>query len=316
MTASTAYTVDAFDGHRIAVRRWDAVGTPRAAMLVSHGMAEHGERYAPLGEYLGQRGVVVYALDHRGHGRSIARPEDTGHYADFTPGHDGWARVVDDLGHVIQHVRAAHPDVPFVLLGHSMGSFIAQATAMNQGAQLDALALSGSNYGSTTLYRVARLIARLEKFRQGARGKSALLDFLSFGAFNKPFKPARTPYDWLSRDPAEVDKYIADPLCGFRVTNQLWIDLLGGLIAISNVGNLAKIPGDLPVYILGGDRDPVGQAGKGLPKLAARLREAGLRNVTLKLYGNGRHEMFNETNRAEVFADLAAWLGQALQKKN
>lgn len=308
-----AYFVDAFDGHRIAVRRHDPVTVPRAAIVVSHGMAEHGERYAPLAEFLGRHGFVVYTIDHRGHGRSIHRQEDTGHFADPIHGEDGWARVVSDLHHVIQHVRAAHPALPLVLFGHSMGSFIAQAATIAHGRSIDVLVLSGSNHDSPALYRAARVIARLEKLRQGPRGKSALLEYLSFGAFNKPFRPARTDYDWLSRDPAEVDKYVADPLCGFRVSNQLWIDLLGGLIAISQVKNLANMPHNLPVYLFGGDQDPVGRYGKGLPQLERKLREAGLRNVTTKLYEEGRHEMLNETNRAEVLADLRTWLDRTLR---
>ncbi|MFZ5756063.1 MAG: alpha/beta hydrolase [Pseudomonadota bacterium] len=302
------YFLDTADRHRIAVRHWPAAGHIRASLVIAHGMAEHAARYDPLAEHLAARGIAVYALDHRGHGASATQPADIGHYAD----ENGWALVVGDLARLLDHAHAAHPGLPLVLLGHSMGSFIAQACAIAHGDRLHALALSGSNYGSTVLYRVARVLARIEKFRQGARGKSALLEFLSFGAFNKPFAPARTGYDWLSRDPAEVDKYIADPLCGFRVSNQLWIDLLGGLIAISDVKNLARIPHALPVYVFGGDRDPVGQAGRGLPKLVEKLAEAGVRNVRLKLYREGRHEMLNESNRAEVFADLEKWLDEVL----
>lgn len=239
---------------------------------------------------------------------SATSADDIGHFAD----QNGWQRVTNDLQAVVTQLRATHPHLPLILLGHSMGSFIAQAWAIEHGAGLGALVLSGSNYGSTATYRAGRLIAQLEKFRIGARGKSTLLEFLSFGAFNNAFKPARTDYDWLSRDHAQVDLYADDPLCGFRVSTGLWIDLLGGLIDVSKIANLARIPLKLPVYILGGDRDPVGHAGTGLVRLAAKLREAGLRNVTLKLYEEGRHEMFNETNRPEVFADLAAWLDTVL----
>ena len=307
MTAAH-YFVRADDGHEITVHHWDPAGAPRAVLLIVHGMAEHAERYAPLAEYFAARGMVVHALDHRGHGMSAASAGDIGHFAD----QNGWQRVINDLQAVVTQLRATYPHLPLILLGHSMGSFIAQAWAIEHGAALAALVLSGSNYGSTAAYHAGRLIAQLEKFRIGARGKSALLEFLSFGAFNHAFKPARTAYDWLSRDHAQVDLYVDDPLCGFRVSTGLWIDLLGGLIDISKIGNLARIPSKLPVYILGGGRDPVGHAGTGLPRLAAKLREAGLRNVSLKLYAEGRHEMFNETNRHEVFADLAAWLDTVL----
>ncbi|MFP5383832.1 MAG: alpha/beta fold hydrolase, partial [Gammaproteobacteria bacterium] len=261
-----------------------------------------------LGEHLAARGIAVHALDHRGHGRSIAREQDTGHFAD----HDGWEKVIGDLNTVINELKRRQPGIPLLLLGHSMGSFISQAWAIEHGSAINALLLSGSNYGSTVEYRAGRQVARFEKWRLGARGKSALLEFLSFGAFNKAFRPNRTAYDWLSRDASEVDKYVADPLCGFRVSNQLWIDLLGGLVGITDTQSLARIPPALPVYIFGGDQDPVGKHGKGLPKLAAKLREAGLENVTLKLYEGGRHEMLNETNRDEVLADLAGWIDRHL----
>lgn len=301
-------SLTARDDHVIALHSWLPVDPPRAQLLVAHGMAEHGGRYAPLGEFLSARGIAVHALDHRGHGRSIAREPDTGHFAD----HDGWKKVTGDLNTVVNELRSRHPGIPFVLLGHSMGSFISQAWAIGHGSAIEALVLSGSNYGSTVEYRAGRQVARFEKWRQGARGRSALLEFLSFGAFNKAFKPNRTAYDWLSRDPAEVDKYVADPLCGFRVSNQLWIDLLGGLIGISDAKNLARIPQGLPVMVFGGDQDPVGKRGKGLARLAEKLREAGLQDVTLKLYEGGRHEMLNETNRDEVLADLAAWIDRQL----
>lgn len=298
------YSIRAIDEHRIVIHHWEPAGDVRAALLVSHGMAEHGARYAPLGEYLAARGIAVHAVDHRGHGLSAHRPEDLGHFAD----RDGWRCVVSDLQVALNHLRIAHPGVPVFLLGHSMGSFIAQALAMEHGKSLAGLALSGSNFGAPLTYRAGRVVARLERLRQGKRGKSALLEYLSFGAFNKAFTPARTAYDWLSRDNREVDTYINDPRCGFRVSNQLWIDLLGGLVGISSTRALARIPHGLPVYIFGGDQDPVGQHGKGLPRLAAKMREAGLGFVTLRLYPGGRHEMLNESNRAEVFTHLAQWL--------
>ncbi len=305
-------TIDAFDGHRIAVRHFLAQTPARAAVVIAHGMAEHGGRYAPLAEFLAARGCAVCVIDHRGHGLSANQPEDIGHFADPDANIDGWKRVVDDVHRVISHQRTEHPTLPLILIGHSMGSFIAQAAAITHAGKIDALILSGSNHDAPAKYRAARMLARLETWRQGKRGKSTLLAFLSFGAFNKPFSPARTDYDWLSRDAAQVDKYASDPLCGFAVTNQLWVDLLGGLIEISQVKNLTRMPHNLPVYLLGGDHDPVGRFGKGLPQLERKLREAGLRNVTTKLYRDGRHEMFNEINRDAVFADLADWLTRTI----
>jgi alpha-beta hydrolase superfamily lysophospholipase len=161
------------------------------------------------------------------------------------------------------------------------------------------------------LYRAARQIARLEKLRQGGKGRSALIEWLSFGSFNNKFKPLRTRFDWLSRDPAEVDKYAADPLCGFRCTNQFWIDLLGGLQQISKASNLAQIDPGLPLLVIGGECDPVSE-GKRLTDLANALRRAGSQHLQLKIYPQARHELFNESNRDEVTADVLAWIDQAL----
>jgi alpha-beta hydrolase superfamily lysophospholipase len=160
---------------------------------------------------------------------------------------------------------------------------------------------------------VAGLIARFERFRQGATGRSALLEFLSFGSFNKAFKPTRTDFDWLSRDPAEVDRYINDPLCGFRCTNQLWIDLLGGLQDITKPENLARIAKTLPMLVVGGACDPVSD-GERLKDLARALRQSGNPSVTLKIYPDARHELLNETNRDAVTADLVQWLDATLHR--
>ncbi|QHB29384.1 alpha/beta hydrolase [Pseudomonas monteilii] len=158
---------------------------------------------------------------------------------------------------------------------------------------------------------MARQIARLEAWRQGPLGKSALIEWLSFGSFNKAFKPNRTAFDWLSRDPAEVDLYVNDPLCGFRCSNQLWLDLLQGLAQISQPSNLAQIDPNLPMLVIGGECDPV-SAGKRLTHLADALRATGNRNVQLRVYPQARHEVLNETNRDEVTADILGWLEQAL----
>jgi alpha-beta hydrolase superfamily lysophospholipase len=300
------FWLTANDRSRLYVNQWLPEGPAKAMIMLSHGMAEHSGRYARLADALCAAGYGVYALDQRGHGRT-ADEGTLGLYAET----DGWNKEVGDLASLKQHIGQQHPGLPIILLGHSMGSYIAQAYRVHHSASLKGVILSGSNFQPVALYRAAAVIARLERARQGLRGRSALIEFLSFGSFNKAFKPNRTAFDWLSRDPNEVDKYINDPLCGFRCTNQLWIDLLGGLQQISKASNLEQIVPGLPILVMGGECDPVSE-GKRLKNLAHALREAGCQNLQLNIYPQARHEVFNETNRDEVTADVLTWLDQTL----
>lgn len=303
-----AFWLDASDHSRLYVNAWLPDFAPKAVVMLSHGMAEHSGRYARLGMALAEAGFALYAHDQRGHGKTAAQGV-LGHYAD----EQGWAKVVGDLAGVAQAIGQRHADTPLFLLGHSMGSYIAQAYLQHHGAGLQGAILSGSNFQPVAFYRVARVIARLERLRQGATGRSALIEWLSFGSFNKGFKPVRTRFDWLSRDPDEVDKYMLDPCCGFRCTNQFWLDMLGGLQQISKQSNLAQIDPGLPLLVIGGECDPVSE-GKRLKDLADALVEAGHQMLQLKIYPQARHEVLNETNRDDVTRDVIDWLEQALQQ--
>jgi len=302
------FWLDTDDHSRLYVNAWIPVAGPKAVVMLAHGMAEHSGRYARLGAALSAAGFALYAPDQRGHGRTAAHGV-LGHYADD----NGWGKVVGDLASLSRTIEVRHPGLPIFLLGHSMGSYVAQAYLLQHSRTLQGAVLSGSNFQPVSLYRSAALIARFEYWRQGAIGRSALIEWLSFGAFNKAFKPARTPFDWLSRDAAEVDLYISDPMCGFRCTNQFWLDLLGGLAQISTMSELERIDHNLPLLIMGGECDPVSE-GKRLRDLSEAFKSAGQQSVTLNLYPNARHEIFNETNREEVTRDLLAWLAQALSE--
>ena len=300
------FWLDANDRTGLFVNQWLPESPPKANVLLAHGMAEHSGRYARLGNALCEAGYGLYAHDQRGHGKT-ATAGTLGYFAEK----DGWSTVVNDVASLHQRIGQNHPNSPIFLLGHSMGSYIAQAYLMTDSTQLQGAILSGSNFQPAALYRAASLIARFERRRQGAKGRSALIEWLSFGSFNKAFKPNRTSFDWLSRDPAEVDAYARDPLCGFRCTNQLWVDLLGGLQQISKASNLTRIDCDLPLLVIGGVCDPVSQ-GKRLEDLANALRSAGSQHLQLNLYPQARHELFNEINRDEVTAEVIHWLDQAL----
>lgn len=291
------------DGATIQIYRWAPDGAPRAALQIAHGLAEHAGRYARLAAALTDAGWIVYGSDHRGHGPSVAA-QDLGHFAD----QDGWRKCLDDLWAVNRRIAADLPGVKIGFLGHSMGSFFGQQFIAEHGEALAAAVFSGTNGAPPTVAQIGRLIARVERLRLGRRGHSALLRKMMFEDFNKPFQPPRTAFDWLSRDPAEVDKYIADPLCGFPFSVQLAMDLLDALGPLTSAGMVARIPKSLPIYIFGGSRDPVGPNLKGL---IDAYRAAGL-DVTTKIYPDARHETLNEINRDEVTADLVTWLNAAV----
>ena len=267
---------------------------------IAHGLAEHSARYERLALALTRAGYVVTASDHRGHGPRCP-PADLGYFADA----NGWRECLDDLQAVGRRIAADFPGLPLAFFGHSTGSYMGQTHIAEHGAELAGALFSGTKGAPEAMIPIGLRIARFERWRLGPRGKSRLVQNLMFGPLNKPFKPARTPFDWLSRDEVEVDKYIADPFCGFEVTTQLAIDLLEGLSGLASPEMAARIPKTLPLYIFGGARDPLGGKVQGLIDV---YRAAGLQRLTTKIYPDARHETLNETNRDEVTADLVAWL--------
>jgi alpha-beta hydrolase superfamily lysophospholipase len=288
------------DGLTLFGRRWLPEGTPRAVVQIAHGLAEHSARYARLAAALNSAGYAAYANDHRGHGPK-AKPADLGHFAD----EGGWDKVVGDLWTFNRLIAAEQPGVPFIFLGHSLGSFLGRGFIAKHSDALAGVVLSGSNGKPPAMATFGRLIAREERLRLGRRGKSDPILQMWFGEFNKPFKPARTAYDWLSRDEKEVDAFVADPFCGIPFTTQLAIDVLDALPDVTSRKSLAAIRKDLPIYVFSGARDPVGGNIKGLFQ---DLKDAGFTRLTTRLYPDARHEMLNEVNRDEATRDLIGWL--------
>jgi alpha-beta hydrolase superfamily lysophospholipase len=288
------------DGQTLLARRWLPEGPPRAVVQIAHGLAEHSARYARLAAALNAAGYAVYANDHRGHGPKAAAA-DLGHFAD----EGGWDKVVGDLWTLNRLIAAEQPGVRIVFLGHSLGSFLGRGFIAKHSDALAGAALSGSNGRPPMIATLGRLIAREERVRLGKRGKSDPIFQLWFGEFNKPFKPARTDSDWLSRDEKEVDAFVTDPLCGFLFTTQLAIDVLDALPHVTSRKSLAAIRKDLPIYVFSGERDPVGANIKGLIQ---DLKGTGFTQVTTRIYPGARHETLNETNRDEVTRDFIAWL--------
>ena len=283
MPASSSFTYPSADGTQITAYRFDPDGAPRAAVQITHGMGEHAQRYRHVADELTKAGYVVYAQDQRGHG-ATASPGQLGDL-----GTDGWTGLVGDIGLLSAQIRAEHPGIPLILLGHSMGSFAVQQYLLDHSDDVDGVVLTGT-----------AVIDLLEP----------ALDLdqpLDLTMFNAPFQPARTDYDWLSRDQAQVDAYVADPLCGFGIDTQSAKDMFTGARRLADPAQVAAIRSGLPVYIAIGEADPVNGAFTVLQPLVDRLGEAGLTDVTVVTYPDARHEILNETNSAEVIGSLIEW---------
>jgi alpha-beta hydrolase superfamily lysophospholipase len=288
------------DGVEISYRRWLPDGRPRAIVQIAHGASEHSGRYARFADFLVQQGYAVYANDHRGHGVTAAA---TGV---GRGGPRGWNGMVDDLRELNAIARAEFADVPLVLFGHSMGSFLAQLFAQRYGDEIDGLVLSGSAGG---LPGMAEALAALDS-AVAAGGVDQPAG--TFAGLNAAFEPARTPFDWLSRDPDEVDAYIADPMCGddAPLTIGLVHDMMRSSLETFSPEQERRLPKDLPVLLITGEADPVSQQATTVRELEARYHANGMTNVTAYYYADARHELLNETNRDDVQADVAGWLAE------
>lgn len=281
----SAFRSEAGDGEQIFHYRWTPAAPPRAVVQIAHGMGEHAARYRRFATALTDAGYVVYANDHRGHGLTAGEPDRLGHL-----GGPGFAGLVGDMWTFTELIAREHRGLPVVVMGHSMGSMALQRYLLDHSDAIAGAILSG-----TTAVDV--IAAGIDPTQPA-----------DLTLFNAPFEPARTPYDWLSRDEAEVDLYVNDAACGFGLD----VDAMAGMLAlwaeVSDRARLAGIRSDLPVYVASGDADPIAGGGALVQLVADRYHQAGLTDVTLHLYPQARHEILNETNRDEVTADLLAWL--------
>lgn len=303
---SKSFSFQAEDGISVFVYNWnpdDGVNV-KGAVQIAHGMAETAERYERFAEVLTQSGYVVYANDHRGHGKTAGDLENVGYLAEK----DGLKLLVEDMHQLTTMIRNNNPVLPLFLFGHSMGSFAAQRYIMLYGKELKGVILSGSNGSQTLLHKVGLWISTREVKKIGRKTKSDKMNRMSFGSYNKSFIPNRTEFDWLSRDNDEVDKYIADPYCGGVFTAGFFYDFMKLFEIIDKEKNIDLVPKDLPIFLFSGDKDPVGNYGKGVTKLFHTYKKHGIKDVTMKLYPEGRHESLNEINRDEVMTNVVKWL--------
>ncbi|MDM0117697.1 alpha/beta hydrolase [Variovorax sp. J22R133] len=287
-STETHFELTAGDGHAIEAHRWqDNAAAPTAIIQLAHGMGEHSLRYRPLADALTQAGYVVYANEHRGHGKVA---QALGELGEFGP--RGFSGLVDDMALLSRHAQAAHPGLPLILIGHSMGSFATQYYLVKHSKLLAGAVLSGT----TALDLLG----------------AALQSGFKLEDMNAALPDVRTPFDWLSRDAAQVDLYIADPLCGFTVTAEGMGTMFAGLADLVPAAMQPRIRPELPVYLFTGDQDPVSNKAEWFYPLVRRYREAGLRDVSCHVFGGARHETLNEINREEVVAVLLAWIGRVV----
>ncbi len=294
----------ASDSCSVACYKWAQAEKPSSlAIQIAHGMGEHAQRYDAVARQLAAQGMVVYANDHRGHG-------ETGRGNWGYMGADGWNRTLADMYELNRRIAAENPDIPRVLLGHSMGSMLSQQYITRYGGSIDGLVLSGSpGFKNKIAAGLTRLVAAIETRRLGPDAASEVIQKRLFGGANKPFDgPTANGFEWLSRDPDEVQKYIDDEACGFVLTAGSILDMGTGTAKASQPESCAKIPDNLPIYVFSGSDDPVHGEKKDIQRMLQAYYQSGQVEVEVKWYDQGRHEMFNETNADEVVEDLIAWL--------
>lgn len=299
------FTFQSEDGTTIQAYRWvDTTKDSIGFVQIAHGMAEHSLRYEPFITFLTNHGFIVYANDHRGHGNSFSNEENKGYFAK----RNGFEKVVDDTYMLTKIIKEENETLPLFLFGHSMGSLIFRRYIQRYQPNVAGVMLSGTAGNPGFIGKIGLILAKFERFIKGDKKRSPLMDKLIFGNHNKRFEPARTKHDFLTRDEAVVDAYVADPNCGFICTTSFYVDLLEGTLKIHRDTEVAKIPKQLPIFLLAGDDDPVGNYGEGVQAVYEQFLENGLQQVSIKLYEKGRHEMLNELNHLEVYSDILNWM--------
>lgn len=280
----------------------------KAIFQISHGMAEHSKRYEDFAKHLCQKGFAVFINDHVGHGESVASDDDLGYFGE----RDGWMGFVNDAKLLTNRAREEYPYKPVILFGHSMGSFVARSYCEKFGADLAGAVFcgtSGANPAAGIGIQLASFIAKVK----GSRYRSELINKIAFGSYNKKYSDVRTSFDWLTRDEKIVDAYIADKYCGFLFTAVGYRDMFTLLKSVSGKSWYENVPYTLPVLLVSGGMDPVGEYGKGVEQVYRDMKTTGHKDVTLKLYKDARHEILNELNRENVFEDISNWAEKKLE---
>ena len=278
----------------------------KGIVQIAHGLSEHAKRYEGFAKMLTEVGFAVYANDHRGHGQTAGSPDKVGYFEE-TP---FWSAALADLYQLTTIIQQAHPSIPIFLFGHSMGSMFTRHYIAKWGKELNGAIICATGGDPGMLGTIGGIVAKMTSTISGKQERSNFLNKLSFGEFNKPFKPNRTEFDWLSRDSVEVDKYVNDPYCGVVFTAGFWVEMLKGVAVINKSSTYQNTPTDLPIWLLAGDKDPVGDIGKGVKQVYAAYQKADRKDISCTLYPDARHELLNETNRVAIMQDIIDWLNK------
>ncbi len=296
------------DGVEIQVYEWipDKENTIKGIVQIVHGLAEHAKRYSDFARFLTENGYAVFANDHRGHGKTAGDLKNIGYFGPK----NGWTNLVSDIKVLSVHARGKYPNKGFFIMGHSFGSFLSRNVVLDPAYRISGAIFSGTAGHPGILGYVGIMLTKLLMYIYPKNSPSVLLNTLSFGAYNKPFKPNRTSYDWLSRDSEEVDKYVQDQYCGNIFSISAFNEIAKGLLFINQQTNINKTPEELSVLFLSGAKDPVGNFGKGVNEVYEKFIKAGIKNISLKIFPDGRHEMLNEINKSEVYQFILNWLNK------
>jgi alpha-beta hydrolase superfamily lysophospholipase len=294
---------------KIFTHIWDKVKEPRGIVQIFHGMAEHAKRYAHFAAFLNQNGFIVYAHDHRGHGKTAGSTKALGHI-----GTDGFNNITKDAYAVTCRLKKRYPHLPVIILGHSFGSFVAQEYLTHHSDEIQGMILSGSGLQKGTAITIGRLISTFQYHFMDPYKTDKLMHFLSFYGYNKRFNDSHSSSRWLTSDLSEVEKYEQDIYCGTLFPIHFYYYFLKGLGNLYKPEKLSQIKKDLPLLILSGTMDPVGNYGESVHKLYKMYTNLGMQSITLKLFTNGRHELLNERNRLEVYNSLLYWMNQVIAK--
>lgn len=283
---------------------WIPDGEVTAVLQISHGMVEYIDRYDEFAGYLCERGYYVVGQDHLGHGESVQSEEYHGYFHDG----DGNECVIGDIHELRQMTQKKYPDIPYFLLGHSMGSFLTRQYIKMHGEGLSGVIIMGTGNQPLALIKLGKTLCKIVAGIKGWNYRSRFVNNMAFGGYNKKFTPARTPVDWISRNEDNINKYVKDPWCTFVFTLNGYYHMFRGMEQLAKKENFNKIPKSLPVFFVAGQDDPVGNFGKGVERVYQKYRDGGIQDVSIKLYKDDRHEILNETDRSDIYEDLYQWL--------